>query len=285
MEDGVLKGLDDQGEFEIDPPRGMDEPQDGRCNAVLRRTQQRYGETRYCGMLPVGTFGDATDYDHAEYCKNHQPYAISMERASELVRHGAFGQNYVVFEKALEPHEFIFSVEMFGGLLERSQYDYDVTEKRRKIDTTDSDLINDDEVVVTLPMPDNPQYEQAAQELWFLCLDEIVEQRMQRIRITQGVDSNHVVATADDDGVITDRIEERSESHLNLPISRLSKDKKERMKMGGIEVGVDEDDSAVTFERNEYTLDVSEMEPEEEAVEDIEELKPGDIGSEIEVES
>lgn len=260
-EDGVLWGLDDRGEFKLDPPQGNPAPQDGLCSAELVLSQQRYGETRYCGRTPYWPSSDS-DKEPSDFCRQHRSREALMERAIELVKHGAFGRNYVVFEKSLDATEFLFAIDMFAGLMEMSQYEYEVHIEERTIDATDDDLIEEDEIVVQLPLPKASKFQTQANELWYVALDEIVEQRMQNIRLMQGVSTSHVVATADDEGTITDRIEEGAEHHLNLPISRLSKDKKDRLAIGGVEVGADDDGGAMVFSTGEYVLDIGDEAPE-----------------------
>lgn len=261
-QDGILYGLDDDGEFEIDPPRGNAEPQNGLCNATLTRSQERYGETRFCGRTPYWP-SDDSDEEPSGFCRNHKGREQLMERAIELVEHGYFGRNYVVFEQSLDASEFIHAVNMFAGLLEQSRYDFEVEKERRAIDASSDDLVGVDSIEVTLPLPQTKVYGSQAQELWHFALDEVVEQRMQHLRLVKGVDGEHIVATADEDGVITDTKTEASESHLNLPISRLSKDKKERLKIGGVEVGAEEGDQTFTFTTGDYVMDIGDEAPEE----------------------
>lgn len=179
-----------------------------------------------------------------------------MKDALDMMEHGYFAQSYVTFEQSLEAHEFVFAVEMFGGLLQKSRYEFEVEHEEVAIDSEDDWLISDDEVYLQIPIPQAVHNQVQALELWYFALDEITEQRMQNIRLEQGVSTSHVVATADEDGVITDRIEEGSEHHLNLPISRLTKDKKERLKIGGVEVGDEDDDGVIHFGNAEYVLDI-----------------------------
>lgn len=272
-----LWGLDDHGEFRVDPPRGSPEKQDGRCNATLKYTEERYGETRYCSRTPYWP-ADDSDEEPSEFCKVHKGFDALMERAIELIRHGYFGRNYALFEESLDASEFAMAVDMFAGLLESSQYDFNVDTEVYIVDASDDPFIEDEEILVEVYYPQSEKYKTQAQELWYFALDEVVEQRMQNIRLQQGVSTSHVVATADEDGAITDRIEEGSEHHLNLPISRLTKDKKNRLKIGGVEVGAEEGDQHVTFTTGDYVMDLGN-EVEEEAPE-----LEGPITPELEVD-
>lgn len=273
-EDGILFARDDHGEFEVDPPRGTDEPQDGRCGAVLKYTHERYGETRYCGALPSKNF---PGYD-SDYCKNHHSREKLMERAIELVEHGAFGKNYVVFEESLDPMEFVFAVEMFAGLLEQSRHDFETQQFVTTIDTTEARLIEEDEVEVELPIPQATEYRFQANELWHASLDEVKQNRMQEAVFSDGVSEKTLAANADMEGKITDTKYEASENHLHLPISRLTKDIKEHLKNGGVSIDAEDESGVVTFEKNDYTLSVS---PDEETDENAAESLEGNVSEAI----
>lgn len=264
--DDNVYGSGPHGEFALDPMAGTEEPQDGRCGAVLKYTMERYGETRYCGGLPVGRFGN-TQYEHDDYCKHHQRDKYLMDRAIELVEHGGFGQNYVVFEQALDPLEFILMAEMFSGLMEQSRHEFEPETYVREIDASDSDLIEEDTVSVQMPIPTAEQFKFQANELFHAALDEVKVNRMQEAVFTKGISEKQLADSADMDGKITDTKYELTENHLHLPISRLTKDIKEHLKNGGVAIGDDEDGGVLTFQRNDYTLDINPDEEDEDAKE------------------
>jgi hypothetical protein len=251
---GDVHGRDDHGEFALAPMAGDEQPQDERCGAVLKYTMDRYGETRYCGGLPVGTFGDH-NYEHDDYCKHHQTRQDLMERAQELYEHGYFATNYINFAKRLSPPKFLFAVEMAGGLFEQSEYDFDLATEERTIDTSDSKLIEEDAVEVELPIPTSEMFATQANELWTAALKEVMTQNMQEAVFEAGMSKRTLAASADMEGQITDTKHEMTEHHLHLPISRLAKDIKEHLQNGGVVLDADES-GTVTFQKNDYTLAV-----------------------------
>jgi hypothetical protein len=269
-EDGVIYAEDEHGTFPVDPPRGTSEPQDGRCGAVLKYTYERYGETRYCGALPSKHF---PGYD-SEFCKNHHSRESLMERAIELVEHGAFGKNYVVFERSLDSLEFIMAVEMFTGLLEQSRHDFETEQFVTEVETDDTDLIEEDNIELEMPLPTNSNLQFQANELWHASLDEVKQNRLQEALFTRGMSEQSVVASEGMEGTITDTIREPSENPLHLPLSRLTKDIKERLKNGGVSIDGEDDSGVVTFQKNDYTLSVG---PEDEVDENDAESLEGDI--------
>lgn len=263
-QDEQVFGRDEHGEFRLAPEmRGMAKPQDERCNAVLVYTQDRYGETRYCGKLPEATFIEDGSQDH---CKTHKSRDSLMERAHELFEHGYFATNYVNFVQKLPADKFIFAVEMFRGLIEQSTHEFDIANEVRVVDTSESAIIAEDEVAVGLAMPKNEKFAFQANELWTAALKEVQVQNMQEAVFEEGMAKRTLADSADMEGSITDTVYEQTEHHLHLPISRLAKDIKEHLKNGGVAVD-DDDGAAVTFQQNDYTLDVA---PDESASGDAE---------------
>jgi hypothetical protein len=253
--DDEVFGRDEHGEFKLDPLRGSSEPVDGRCGAVCVYTHDRYGQTRYCTGMPESTFID----DGSDFCKRHKSREALMEHAHELFEHGYFAANYVNFAEKLSPSKFLFAVEMVGGLFEMSQHDFETNAEKRTIDTSDSDLIKEDAVEVELPIPSKTTLSFQADQLWQAALAEVEMNNMREVVFEDHMEKKKISQTADMDGKITDTKYESVEHHLHLPISRLTKDIKEHLQNGGV-VLEDDDGGTVTFQKNDYTLDVQPKE-------------------------
>lgn len=284
--DGIY-GRDDHGEFKIEPMRGTAEPRDDRCGAVCKYTMERYGQTRYCGGMPESTFVE----DGSQFCKHHKSRESLMERAQELFKHGYFAQNYINFASKLDATKFLFAVEIVSGLFEISTYDFEVIEETRPVETEDSEIIEEDVVEITLPIPQNTNRSFHANELWTAALKEVMTQNMQEAVFEEGMSSETISQTADMEGKITDTKTESVEHHLHLPISRLASDIKKHLENGGVDTD-DEDGSVVTLQRNDYTMEVSPDEDYDdddvadtsEVATDFSQYLEGD-GDEIEVET
>lgn len=257
----VANGRTDDGkEFALDA--GSPDRVEGRCNAPLRDYERRYGEIRYCTQLPAKKF---PGYD-SEYCKTHISMEYLEERAHELFKHGYFAETYVHFASHLSPPKFLFAVEMLGGLFEMSDYGFEIEEEPVLIDTSDSDLIYEDVIEVSLPVPSTTKYLFQADQLWQGALAEVEMRNMREVVFNEGLSKDTYAQTADVDGEITDTLTEQTEHHLHLPISRLTKDIKEHLKNGGVEVGSDDESGTLTLQKNDYTLDITpeeEMEPDD----------------------
>jgi len=246
--------------------RGSSEPQDGRCGAVVKFTMERYGETRYCTAMPESTFVE----DGSDFCRQHKSREALMERAQELFKHGHFATNYVNFVKHLSASKFLFAVEMVGGLFEMSQHDFDVEEETRVIDTAESELIEEDAVEVDLPIPTKTSLSLQADQLWNAALAEVEMNNMREVVFQEGHTKDKIAKTADMEGKITDTKYESVEHHLHLPISRLTTDIKKYLKNGGVALD-DDEGGVVTFQQNDYTLDVSPQETESDDAESVSE--------------
>lgn len=287
QQDGEVYGRDEHGEFALAPMAGSAEPQSGRCGEPLKFYNDRYGEIRYCTALPESIFVD----DGSDYCRNHKSREALMERAHELFKHGYFATNYVNFAEKLDAAKFLFAVEMVGGLFELSRHDFDIVEAERTIDTTDSNLIEEDAIDVVLPLPSNDTLSFHANELWTAALKEVMSQNMQEAVFSEGMAVKTLSDSADMEGQITDTHYENTEHHLHLPISRVAKDIKEHLKNGGVAID-DADSGVVTFQKNDYTLDVSANEGDSDGAESVSETAvdfsealeaEGEAAAEIEV--
>lgn len=267
MEDGEIHGRDEHGEFQIAPMAGASEPPDDdeRCGAVLKFSEDRYGQTRFCESLKVGVFPDP-NYEHDEYCRQHQSRHALMKKAHELFEHGYFATNYVNFAEKLSTEKFIFAVEMFRGLVEQSTHNFEVEREVRVIDTADSDLIHEDEVAVELVLPSNDLFALQANELWTAALKEVQVQNMQEVVFTDGMEKTTLTDSAEMEGQITDTHYESAEHHLHLPISRLAKDIKSHLENGGISID-DDEDGVIAFQQNDYTMDVGPEKTESDGAE------------------
>jgi len=251
-------GRDEHGEFRLNPMGGTAEPPDPDdyaympCGHVLKFTYERYGQTRYCTGMAGTNFGQ--DFTT---CKHHKARMALIERADELFEHGHFAYNYLNFAKRLSAEKFIFAMELMGGLLEQSTYDFETEVHYRSIDTEDSDMISEDAVDIGIPIPTNTMYSLQASELLQAALSEVEVNNMREIVFRDGVEKTVTEQATDMEGHFTDTIDGTAEHHLHLPISRLSSDIRDHLETGGVEM--DESNGGdIVVPQNNYTLDVKE---------------------------
>jgi hypothetical protein len=252
-------GRDEHGEFRLNPMGGAAEPPHPDdysytpCGHVLKFTYERYGQTRYCTGMAGTNFGQ--DFTT---CKHHKARMALIERADELFEHGHFAYNYINFAKRLSAEKFIFAMELMGGLLEQSTYDFETEIHYRTIDTEDSDVISEDAVDIGIPIPTETTYSLQASELLQAALSEVEMNNMREIVFRDGVEKTTTEQATDMEGHFTDTIEGTAEHHLHLPISRLSSDIRDHLETGG--VVMDDEDDGVTFQQRNYTLDLQPSE-------------------------
>lgn len=241
--DGEEWARDEHGEFRLSAgspePFDEDELSYQPCNAVLKFTMERYGEVRYCGGMARCNFNP----DESNRCKHHKGRDNIMAQHHEAFSTGAFVKSYTSLFDKMKPHKRVIAIEMFRNLLAESRYDFECEDVPETVDTSNVDWHDGDEVVVQFPVP--KEHETRGKALWFATLEfikvENIQQKMfeDAMRPENGTTGEReVVVTATEHGKITDM----GEHHLNLPLSRIIKDHKNLLNMGG--VNLDNDDSA-----------------------------------------
>lgn len=238
------------------------------CNAVLRYTFDRYGERRYCTAMAIENFtkhGVDTDYEHPDFCKNHQSRAALMKQHEENFKTGAHAKSHEHIFQHMPPHKQLLANDLYKSLLDESTYAFDAEEVELEIDVADNDFAPDADVLV-LDHPVPTEHKVRGKALWFAAVDFVTMQAIKeeqfRVAAEETVEgrklvvgeTRSVVATDDDFTEVAD------EHHLNIHLSRITKDYKEHMKFGG--VTYDADDEGGDMQTREW---VAVVEPDEES--------------------
>ena len=258
---GELWGRDRYGEFKLTtgtPEVPDDEDYNYKpCKAVLKFTHQRYGEVRYCTGMAASNFGQESDR-----CKHHKGRDNLMELHRDSYETGAFVHSYVVMFDKMEPHKRIVCINMFRDFLEQSIYDFEVEEVLEMIDTSSVDWTEQDEVTMQFPVPTINT--NRAKYLWVATLEWIKAENIEEQLFADamddgtGVGEREVVVTVTEDGY---EITDMDEHHLNLPLSRVIKDHKNLLEMGGVDITTSDGDSVTVTER-EWVVDLDKPKPE-----------------------
>lgn len=241
--------LDDRG-IPVRPDRGMTAPKEGRCNALLHRWRERYGEPRFCGQYPL---------QHYDTCWTHRDrHQMKNITAEEALQHGLNATSRDHLYRKLDAWKQVYAWGVHESLMGDSRYEFGVEHRPREFD------FSDDPIDPTLPDQEGPVYEIAVAHatenldrelaLWAAAVDSvkmldaqkiITEDRMRVESTTQAeFDTATVVG---EEGAGTPKswhtIEEYNEHYLNLPYSRLVRDRADLLEYGGVEVGdaADED--------------------------------------------
>jgi len=263
---------DEHGDY--DPDAGNKEPQPKKCNALLVHWRSRYGEPRYCSQPANSNIpaDDETRWEH-DYCWVHKcRYYLDM-KAKELMEHGLNTQSIDHLYNKLDPWQQVFAWGCYESLLEDSQYDFTIKYKPKEFDFEDEDFdptvpeeATRGENIIIVDVPRATEKADRAFHLWFAAVDTV---KMMNLQATIAEDGMSTKST-EYANFTTDRVpgesggepkswqtlEELKEHHLNLPYSRLVKDRKELLKYGGVEIeGETNDDSNTTISFDEDLLD------------------------------
>jgi hypothetical protein len=174
-----------------------------------------------------------------------------MKRHKDLYEHGGFATSHVHVLDKVSVDKQAFIIDLYDDLLDRAVFDYDVEYVPVELDTSSVEYIPHDELTRQFPVPNSKLLE--ASRLFMAACDTIRMLDMQSIVLDNGPEGSTLAAhgTAES-GTIVDTIEEKREHHLNLPLSRLTKDHTEHLEIGG--VIADEDDTDVAVDNRSWTL-------------------------------
>lgn len=233
------------------------------CNAVLKFTYSRYGETRYCKAMAVGNFGEAANYEYPEYCKHHQNRRAMKEQQEENFKTGAYVKTYEALYNYLPPHKQIMAIDLYTSLMDESVYDFGATSVVREVSMG--------EKTVHVDFPVATEHRARAASLYFASLDFIKIQNIneEQFRIAdeetgprgQSLTVGEDVFERETESGQT--VEIKDEHHLNLPLSRIQKDYKEHMRFGGVPQDVDMDMIGLGGgDEREWVIEIDEPEPE-----------------------
>lgn len=254
---GEWWGKDEHGEFPLDAgstyplDREIDDLKYEPCNAVLKFTYERYGETRYCRAMAESNFkGD----DGSEFCKHHKSREALRMQNQENFKTGAFVQSYGNLYKYFPPEKKVVAIEMFNDLLEQSKYDFEVTKVDEEIDLTDANWFDEDYVTVSFPLPTKNVTRSKA--LWFAALNFMQMESINEQLFAEAFENN--LAVGEKEGVVASTeqgpIYDTMEHHLNLPMNRLVNAYSKHLAFGGVDFEK-ESESTTNVENNWVVFD------------------------------
>lgn len=231
---------------------GATMPTEGKCNALLTYWRDRYGEPRYCSRNQL------TDHD---YCRLHKSREALDMRAEELLKHGFFTKTLDHLYEKLDPWEKVFSHGLFETLMGESKYEFAEEYEQRQFDFSEADVVpsvagDDDVLRVEVAYP--TAHGGRALALFNAAMDKIKMTKINAIIAEdnmQTTSTEHAQLTSPTDADPSQTfqtIEEVSEHHLNLPYSRLVRDRKELLKEGGVEVDGETDTAGGEFDFEKF---------------------------------
>lgn len=251
------------------PHQGSVSPTEGRCNALLSAWRDRYGEPRYCMALPESTFVD----DGSEFCRNHKSRDALMKRAQELFTHGLYSRSIEHVLAKLPAWQKVQVLAYYESYLSESVYDFDGEEVPIEIDVGEevppflAPEVTDGTLTIAYERPS--EHTVRAVSLFRAALYDIMAMDADRARgpsandddgvaleTVDEIDLSEVIDDIPDDADAV--VEQEEEHHLNLPVSRLDKDKSEFLEFGGVPVESDADVEVNVTNTDELIADLDE---------------------------
>lgn len=264
--------------------KGDEHPESGKeikyhpCNAVLKFTMERYGETRYCTGMSVKNFRKRDDtpdpsYEHDQFCKHHQSRKDLQQANREHMKMGAFAKSYEHTFQYLDPHKQIVTIDLFESLLKESTFDFDSEYIVEEIDPISD---GGDKIRVQCPIPSKRT--SRAQAIWYAALDFVKMQNINEEQFRIAAKENLAVGEKEfeketESGQVMTIVDEH---HLNLPLSRIQKDYERHMKFGGVSTEPGEE-TDVSIDDRTWVLEVDEPKPEPEAAIDPSPIQKMDL--------
>lgn len=263
------KWVDERG-IPYDPTAGSRTPTDGRCNAVLRHYEHRYGEYRYCAQLPKSHFTDGIEHD---YCTVHDGRHNLDANAESVMQSGMAAKSRDHVYRKLDDWKRLYIYGLFEGLMGASTYEFAPEYEFSEFDFSDApfepDIRGQDGPQYLIEVPHATENLDREVALWAASVDgvkmelanaELIEAEMS----VESTEFAQLTSPTDTDPTQEFRTLETIEEHpLNTAYSRVIKDRKKLLKYGGIEVdGETSDDTAAV--QNLDSLNVIQADTSEE---------------------
>jgi hypothetical protein len=264
---------DEYGEYDEDA--GLKEPEEGRCNALLKNWQARYGEKRYCGHSPRGCPPPgAPNFDmekakEAGTCRRHKYKERYRMQAKEVYQHGGYTKNRELLYDKVDPWDQIVMHALHQSLMEDSVHEYAPDHKERTFDFSDSkyeipeEAPTDDDGNAVIEVAYPTENIDRGKVLWAAAVDAVKAENI-NAEITEDMMETETYADSEYDYESGEwnTLTEKQEHHLNLAYSRLITDREKLLSYGGVVTGTkaDVEDNSQIIE--DFTL----VEPDPETI-------------------
>lgn len=250
------KWIDENG-YPYDPTAGSKTPTDGRCNGVLVRYEERFGEYRYCGKYPLSHFTDDVDHD---YCKTHADRASLNAHAEEVMQTGMASKSRDHVYRKLPDWQRVYIYGLFEGLMGQSTFEFAPEYEVKEFDFEDCafspEIDGQDGPRYLIEVPHATENLDREVALWAAAVDgtklelanaEIAAEEM-TVESTEFAQLTAPPSEHDPSPQEFRTIESVNEHPLNMAYSRLIKDRKKLLKYGGIVIDGETSDDGSIFE-------------------------------------
>jgi hypothetical protein len=228
--------LTDRKGRQYSPFAGNIKPIEGACNARLNNWAERYPRPRYCANTVLTDSG---------YCRIHDNLRPQMN-AKEALQHGLAAKTRDHVYNKLDPWKQLMAHGLHEDLLDRSRFEFAQEFTTREFDFSDvevePDIREQDGPVFEFDCVYATEHVDRSLTLWAAAMDSVKMLHVNSIitademRVKQTSEAQLTAPPSEHDSSPQQfkTIEEWGEHYLNLPYSRLARDRKELLKYGGI---------------------------------------------------
>lgn len=248
------------------PFAGNLEPVEGKCNSFLSNWRERYPSVRYCGQFVAGS-----DVEGGSdlFCNVHKGQEGFVKTAEETLQTGAYTKTVDHHYDKLGPWERLLGWGFFESLMGESSYDFAEEYDTKTFDFSESEVSPtgvDEEGELTVQVARPTAKLDPSTALLVAAFDtvaiinvqvEVMRSDTEDQKMLSSKETSNASLTSPtevDPSQEWKTLEEWSEHHLNLPLSRLISDRKDLLERGGVTSDVDE--SAGTQNVDSLTLNV-----------------------------
>lgn len=257
-------GMLTSGAARFDPFGGMlqpathDHPGCEYCNTPLHDWRDRYPQIRFCSIVC------REDWSDTGRCNNHKNHDALMKTAEERMQSGLFSKTIDHAYAKLDSWQQLFGWGLFESLMGESVYEFGVEYKARTFDFSESefqppDCNEDGTLDVRVGFPTD--YLDESLSLFVAAMMGVqmvsVQPRIMgtetnengeetsRMMESKTVEAAQLTAPPSEHDPTPQQfktLETWSEHHLNLPLSRLVRDRKDMLEMGGVTTDPEQSD-------------------------------------------
>lgn len=230
----------------------------GCCNAPLDKWRKRYPEVRFCGRISNSPGDEADNPTEYTYCPVHKNRKHTMKSAEEHMQTGLFAQSIDHVYARLNPWQQLLGWGTFESLMGESSYEFGIEYKPKEFDFSEEPIVPDgvdEDGILEAKCGYPTDYVDPALSLYVAAMmgvqmiavqPRIMEESredgkgMMESKTPEYADLTAPPSEHDPSPQEYKTLETWSEHHLNLPFSRLVKDRPRLLERGGVTTDADD---------------------------------------------
>lgn len=232
------------------------------CNAPLQSWRDRYPAIRFCGKVPYLKNGESSDGERHTYCTSHKGLS-NVKTAEEQMQTGLFVQSVDHLYEKLNPWKKLVGWGTFESLMGESSYEFGEEYEKRTFDFSDQEFLPDDadeDEALTVKCGYPTENVDASLSLYVAAMKTVqmisVQPRImyedrengQGMMESKQIEAAQLTAPPSEHDTSPQQfktIETWGEHHLNLPLSRLVRDRPKLLERGGIDIDPESESDTV----------------------------------------